>query len=149
MSTLATESEPLKAHPASQISDSRRQTVEAARQVWIGKLIDLSRRNTLLYFRPLKTGTLEISSAPPEKLRELIGGDNVHASKLAPDINDEALNKTLRDISRRALENLEEKGLSTLFLTFGMATWPARRAESCWSYLTHCPMRCRQSCNRH
>lgn len=31
----------------------------------------------------------------------------------------------LRDISRRALENLEEKGLSTLFLTFGMATWPA------------------------
>ena len=33
--------------------------------------------------------------------------------------------KSLQDISRRALENLEEKGLSTLFLTFGMATWPA------------------------
>jgi hypothetical protein len=40
-------------------------------------------------------------------------------------LEDEALAKLLRDISRRALENLEEKGLSTLFVIFGMATWPA------------------------
>jgi hypothetical protein len=47
-------------------------------------------------------------------------------SQLLPDIDDETvLPKLLRDISRRALENLEEKGLSTLFVTFGMATCPA------------------------
>jgi len=45
------------------------QTVEAARQLWIEKLIDLSRRNNLLYFRPLKTGTLEFSS--PDVIREI------------------------------------------------------------------------------
>jgi hypothetical protein len=88
-------------------------------------LIDLSRRNNLLYYRPLKTGTLDMSSAPAERLRELLVGESVPASKLLPDLEDDAINKSLRDISRRALENLEEKGLSTLFLTFGMATWPA------------------------
>ena len=107
------------------ISDSRRQVVEKARQVWIRKLIDLSRRNNLLYYRPLKTGTLDLSSASAEKLRDLLIGESVPASRLLPDLEDEVINRSLRDISRRALENLEEKGLSTLFLTFGMATWPA------------------------
>ena len=108
-----------------QISEARRKTVDAARQVWIRKLIDLSRRNNLLYYRPLKTGTLDLSAAPAEKLRELLVGETVPASKLLPELDDDTINKPLRDISRRALENLEEKGLSTLFLTFGMATWPA------------------------
>jgi very-short-patch-repair endonuclease len=67
---------------------------------------------------------LDLSSAPAETLRELLIGESVPATKLRPDLGDDAVNKSLRDISRRALENLEEKGLSTLFLTFGMATWP-------------------------
>lgn len=125
MSTPGRQSEPSKVRLAPPISDARRHTVEAARQVWIRKLIDLSRRNNLLYYRPLKTGTLDLSLAPAERLRELLVGETVPASKLLPDLEDDALNKSLRDISRRALENLEEKGLSTLFLTFGMATWPA------------------------
>ena len=111
--------------PAPQISDARRQTVETARQSWIRKLIDLSRRNNLLYFRPLKTGTLDLSSAPNDRLRDLLSGDSVAAAKLVPQMDEEAATKSLRDISRRALENAEEKGLSTLFVTFGMATWPA------------------------
>lgn len=107
------------------ISGSRRQIVETARQSWIRKLIDLSRRNSLLYFRPLKTGTLELSPAPPERLRDLLLGETVAVSKLRTDLEDEAVTKVVRDISRRALENSEEKGLSTLFVTFGIATWPA------------------------
>src|ERR1700723_811782 len=110
------------------------QIVENARQSWIRKLIDLSRRNNLLYFRPLKTGTLDLTSAPSERLRELLMGQSVAVAKLAPDLEDEVLTKILRDIFRRAQGNSEEKGLSTLFVTFGMATWPAldggRPAES-------------------
>ena len=124
MSTSARQSASSTVQLVLPISDARRRTVEAARQVWIRKLIDLSRRNNLLYYRPLKTGTLDLSSAPAERLRELLVGESVPASKLLPDLGDDAINKSLRDISRRALENLEEKGLSTLFLTFGMATWP-------------------------
>ena len=107
------------------VPEERYKTAESARQVWIHKLIDLSRRNSLLYFRPLKTGTLDFSEAPAEPLRELLAGETVAASKLAPNLESEAVKKSLRDIYRRALENLEEKGLSTLFLSFGMATWPA------------------------
>ncbi len=44
-------------------SEKRRSTIEKARQVWIRQLIDLSRRNNLLYYRPLKSGTLDLSLA--------------------------------------------------------------------------------------
>lgn len=125
MSTFPRHSEQTGTRPTPEISEARRQTVETARRSWIRKLIDLSRRNNLLYFRPLKTGTLELSSAPSEKLRDLLVGESVSAAKLLPNLEDDALAKILRDISRRALENSEEKGLSTLFATFGMATWPA------------------------
>jgi hypothetical protein len=125
VSTSARQSELSGVRPVPQISEARRQKVESARQAWIRKLIDLSRRNNLLYFRPLKTGTLELSSSPSEKLRDLLVGESVPAAKLLPDVEDDALAKLLRDISRRALENSEEKGLNTMFVTFGMATWPA------------------------
>ena len=105
-----------------------------ARQSWIRKLIDLSRRNNLLYFRPLKRGTLDLTSAPSERLHDLLMGQSVAVAKLAPDLEDEALTKIVRDKFRLALQNSEEKGLSTLFVTFGMATWPSldgdRPAES-------------------
>ena len=125
MSTASPQPEPTRVRPVSQIPDARRQIVENARQSWILKLIDLSRRNNLLYFRPLKKGTLDLTSAPSERLRYLLMGQVVAVAKLAPDLEAEVLTKILRDIFRRALENSEEKGLSTLFVTFGMATWPA------------------------
>jgi hypothetical protein len=40
----------------------------SARHRWIRKLIDLSRGNNLLYFRPLKAGTLDLTSALSERL---------------------------------------------------------------------------------
>ena len=125
MSTFPRHSDQTATRPAPQISEERRQTVETARRSWIRKLIDLSRRNNLLYFRPLKTGTLELSSASSERLRDLLVGESVSAAKLLPNLEDDLLANILRDISRRALQNSEEKGLSTLFVTFGMATWPA------------------------
>jgi hypothetical protein len=125
VSTFPRRSDQSAPRPAPQISEERRQTVETARQSWIRKLIDLSRRNNLLHFRPLKTGTLELTSASSERLRDLLGGESVSAAKLLPNLEADLLAKILRDISRRALENSEEKGLSTLFVTFGMATWPA------------------------
>jgi probable HAF family extracellular repeat protein len=45
-----------RVRPISKILDARRQIVENALQGWMRKLIDLSRRNNLLYFRPLKRG---------------------------------------------------------------------------------------------
>jgi hypothetical protein len=62
-----------------------RQIVKTARRSWIRKLIDLSRRNNLLYFRPLKTGPLELTSASSERPRDLLVGESVSAAKVAPE----------------------------------------------------------------
>lgn len=108
------------------ISQSRREAIERARLGWIRKLIDVSRRNNLLYYRPLKTGTLDLSSADPHLIADLVSGcDSVPATKLLPTNAQESFQGVLRTIGRRAQMNAEEKGLGTLFLAIGMATWPA------------------------
>jgi hypothetical protein len=51
---------PLPPHASRQdvpLSPEHARLVERARQTWRSRLIDLSRRNNLLYFRHLKTGT--------------------------------------------------------------------------------------------
>jgi very-short-patch-repair endonuclease len=55
----------------------------------------------------------------------LLSGERVPVSKLLDDPTDERLTSKLREIWRRAQANEEEKGLATLFVTLGMATWKA------------------------
>jgi hypothetical protein len=52
-------------------------------------------------------------------------GEEVSVRKLLPAETDDALSKLAREIARRAMANLEEKGLQTLFVAMGKATWPA------------------------
>ena len=51
--------------------------VDRVREGWIRRLIDLSRRNNLLYYRELKTGTLDFSDANKKALDELLAGKTV------------------------------------------------------------------------
>ena len=105
--------------------------VDAARQSWIRQLVDMSRRNNLLYFRDLKVGTLDLSSAPTEAMQALLqsGGNSRDSVRLA-DLVDEArrtqANAAASEIWKRAISNYEERGLDTLFLALGLATWTAR-----------------------
>jgi very-short-patch-repair endonuclease len=107
------------------VSDARRQLVEKAQQSWIKKLIDLSRRNNLLYYRPLKTGTLDLPAVGSAPMTELLSGTSVAVSKLFPGDGGETFAGKVTQIARRALANREEKGLETLFIAVGMATWVA------------------------
>jgi len=121
-------------NPAEPISAARRELVDRARQSWIKRLIDLSRRNNLLYFRDLKAGTLDLSTADQDRMVELLSGESVGLGKLLGRTDDETLVAKLLEIRRRAKSNEEEKGLQTLFVALGMATWEAgddgRPAES-------------------
>ena len=54
------------------IAPERRERVDRAREVWIKKLIDLSRRNNLLFYRDLQTGTLDLSTAPTDAIQSLL-----------------------------------------------------------------------------
>lgn len=58
-------------------SQDRLDAVERVRQGWISRLIDLSRRNNLLYYRDLKTGTLDLSKSDPKAIAALMNGDSV------------------------------------------------------------------------
>jgi hypothetical protein len=100
--------------------------VDQARQGWVRRLIDLSRRNNLLYFRELKTGTLNLSGAPPDAVDALLRGQAVELLKLAPaerEGDEVRTTAKVQEIRRRAVTNFEERGLATLFVSLGSATW--------------------------
>jgi very-short-patch-repair endonuclease len=115
-------------HPPG-IAPERRDKVDKARDVWVKKLIDLSRRNNLLFYRDLHLGTLDLTSAPAEAIHALLqsGRENasgVPLSRLVPSPEHvPAAAARLKEIAARAQMNLEERGLDTLFLALGIATW--------------------------
>ncbi len=112
--------------------------IERARDRWMGRFIDLGRRNNLLYYRELKAGTLDCTTWSPHTLDNFLGGQTVLLQDLCgidihPNLSKEELAQSeeakdilrrLTAIQRKTVINREEKGLETLFLTFGMATWP-------------------------
>ncbi|MCM2256517.1 MAG: DUF4011 domain-containing protein [Vicinamibacteria bacterium] len=106
-------------------SPARRAKVAEACKRWIEQLIDLSRRNNLLYFRDLKAGTLALDAADRDALRGLLSGETVSLAGLLPE-GHEFATANLRKIADKALENLEERGLDTLFLAVGMVSWAAK-----------------------
>ncbi|HKV93642.1 MAG TPA: AAA domain-containing protein [Candidatus Angelobacter sp.] len=125
---------PTRAPSSPNISAQRQLLVNQARQSWIKKLIDLSRRNNLLYFRPLKRGTLDLATADRQILAAFLLGEEISVKKLLLDDSEASLFaehsegsavNCVREIYRRAMANLEEKGLQTLFVAIGKATWPA------------------------
>ena len=109
------------AHPVP-VDPVRALLVEAARKAWISRLIDLSRRNNLLYYRPIASGSLEISEEHPA-LPDLLRGVAITANELLPE-QDKRSSRVL-SIARKAQENSEEKGLQTLYLALGFASWEA------------------------
>lgn len=105
------------------VNRDRFAAVEQVRDGWIRRLIDLSRRNNLLYYRELKTGTLDFSDANKKALDELLAGKTVPLTRLLPQAEETKTAALVQKIRRRAIANLEEKGLETLFLALGMASW--------------------------
>jgi hypothetical protein len=47
------------------IDPARIQLVDAARTAWIGRLIDLSRCNNLLFYRPISNSSIDLPKESP------------------------------------------------------------------------------------
>lgn len=104
--------------------------VKKARDAWVKRLIDLTRRNNLLYFRDLQVGTLDLSGAKPEILRDLLtsqsgDGADIALRRLVDAARLQQAAASLTKIAEKALANYEERGLDTLFVAIGLATWEA------------------------
>ena len=106
---------------------ARHKLVEAARDAWVKRLIDPSRANTLLFFRDLKVGMLELP-VESKAVAALVEGGHVNSNDLVkalPQVRPEAIARSIKTVREKAISNREEKGVDTLQLALGMATWPA------------------------
>src|SRR3984957_13195902 len=100
----------------------RTKLVDAARDGWTNRLIDLSRRNNLLFYKPTASTTLELP-VTPVMMSFLSDGESLPIRDLLAIDQDKI--SSVRAIARKGLENLEEKGLLTLYLALGSCTWTA------------------------
>ena len=95
---------------------------------WKNALIDLGGRNNLLHYRDLRLGTLDFTGADPAAIEALLVGRTVMISALFRD--PERLEQTLRRVRtlhNKAKENFEERGLETLSIGCGLASWENKR----------------------
>jgi very-short-patch-repair endonuclease/DNA polymerase III delta prime subunit len=105
--------------------DARRAgLVQKAAEDWKAALIDIGGRNNLLHYRDLKLGTLDLSAASEDALVRLFGGKTIRVSSLfsGAEQGEQALRRA-RTIYRKATENSEERGLETVSIGCGLATW--------------------------
>jgi hypothetical protein len=109
--------------------DPRADRVGAAVQTWQRTLVDLGGRNTLLWYRDLPSGTLDLTTAHPGGVSMLLAGRRTRLSDLVrePAAFDEARRRA-RAIRAKALELREERGIAAGFVAIGMATWSVPRA---------------------
>jgi very-short-patch-repair endonuclease len=84
--------------------------------------MDVTGKNTLLCFRDLRAGTLDLGAANEVALTDILCGEKVRLSNAFPADRGDAARRA-RAIKARADENFEERGLETLSLAWGMATW--------------------------
>jgi hypothetical protein len=105
--------------------------ITSAAKVWTGQLVDLTARNNLLYYRDLKVGTLDLGDVRADLLTDLLAGRTIVLSWMFPDADAKAAAvRRARAVRNRAQEHFEERGLETLFLACGMATWTNQRGTA-------------------
>ena len=110
-------------------ADPRGARVAEAVKAWQRHLVDLGGRNTLLWYRDLPSGTLDLTTAHPGGLAMLLAGRPTRLSDLVrePAALDEARRRA-RTIRAKTLELAEERGIAAGFLALGMASWTVRGA---------------------
>src|SRR5690349_15052735 len=110
--------------------DPRADRVAAGVKTWQRTLVDLGGRNTLLWYRDLPSGTLDLTTAHPGGLAMLLAGRPTRLSDLVrePAALDEARRRA-RTIRAKTLELSEERGIAAGFIAIGMASWTVKGAS--------------------
>ncbi|MGL5858190.1 MAG: AAA domain-containing protein [Angustibacter sp.] len=112
------------AQPAGSNSVERANRVDEAVDAWLQHLIDLGGRDSLLWYRDLSDGTLDLTRAHPSGLAMLLAGRPTRLSTLIrePDALADCRRRA-RAIRAKATELAEEHGVRTCWLAVGMASW--------------------------
>ncbi len=106
--------------------DARRAAlVASAQRQWIDGLTDLGGRNTLLYYKDRRAGTLDLADADPDAVERFEKTGRIRLSKLFPgdpDVRADAIRR-MQAIYRKARELQEERGIKAGYLATGLARW--------------------------
>jgi very-short-patch-repair endonuclease len=114
---------------------------------WRKELINLDRRNRLLYYKPTQTSTVEIVAPAPATIVDRLFSSHSPGLAIVPTPEDETelfeqgepglgkyqlqaaetkqdqLSRTLLNLERKAVQQYLDRGLWTLFLGVGMLEW--------------------------
>jgi very-short-patch-repair endonuclease len=102
----------------------RRKLIAAAQELWIDALTDLGGRNTLLYYKDRRAGTLDLAGADPVALDKFLRTGSIRLTRLFSDVDVRAdAIRRIQAIYRRAKELLEERGVRAGYLATGIACW--------------------------
>src|SRR6266568_1357385 len=106
-------------------ADSRRAAlIEAAQGRWAAALTDLGGRNTLLYYKDRRAGTLDLAAADPVALDKFKRTGSIRLTRLFRDVDIRAdAIRRVQAIYRKARELLEERGIRAGYLATGIARW--------------------------
>ena len=106
--------------------DARRLAlVAAAQRQWIDGLTDLGGRNTLLYYKDRRAGTLDLADADPDAVERFEKAGHIRLTKLFPgdpDVRADAIRR-MQAIYRKSRELQEERGIKAGYLATGLARW--------------------------
>ena len=100
------------------------QAIANAVERWSEELIDIGGRNRLLFYKPLRSGTIDFrpnEDADQYEVERLLAGDSVRLSDAVP--NDERIMRRGRAIRQKSREHEEEQGIRTLYLGRYLASW--------------------------
>ena len=88
-------------------------------------LTDLGGRNTLLYYKDRRAGTLDLAGADPEALDRFIQHGSIRLTRLFKDadLRADAIRR-VQAIHRKARELLEERGIRAGYLPIGASADP-------------------------
>ena len=102
----------------------RLELVAAAQRQWIDGLTDLGGRNTLLYFKDRRAGTLDLADADPEAIERFEKSGSIRLTRLFTDADARAdAVRRMQTIYRKARELAEERGIRAGYLATGLARW--------------------------
>ncbi|GAA4086393.1 AAA domain-containing protein [Nonomuraea soli] len=109
---------------ADPIESRRGELIASAQARWISALTDLGGRNTLLYYKDRRAGTLDLAAAEPAMLERFLRTGSIRLSRLFTDADERAdAIRRVQTIHRKARELLEERGIRAAYLAVGLARW--------------------------
>ena len=115
---------------AEQIDDAtdtdrrKAELIGAAQARWVDALTDLGGRNTLLYYKDRRAGTLDLAPADPEALAAFLRTGSARLTRLFRDVDIRAdAIRRVQVIYRKARELQEERGIRAGYLATGLACW--------------------------